>query len=102
MICQLSARSSNSVTDLRALEPATLMTVAEEILEREERESWTNLHEAVAKLYDLLGAMRVEALALGGVKRWNLPEPARMPRPYDRAEPQVVSPAEAFGLMRAS
>jgi hypothetical protein len=102
MICQLSARSSNSVTDLRALDPAALTTFAEEVLEREERESWTNLHEAIARIHDLLAIMRVEALARGGVKRYNLPEPVRLPRPGEDTGPVVVTPGEAARLMIAS
>jgi hypothetical protein len=102
MICRLSAASSNSVTDLRALDPADLTTLAEEVRQREERESWSNMTEALARIFDLLSVMRVENLARGGVKKWNLPEPARMPRPGDElAEARAITPAEAARLMMA-
>lgn len=101
MICQLSASSANSVTDLQSLDHAVLTTLAQEVEKREEREAWTNLHEALARIFDLLAVMRVEALARGGVKKWNLPEPARMPRPGDEAaaEARPLTPAEAARLM---
>jgi hypothetical protein len=104
MICQLSARSANSVADLVGLDPATVTTLAEEIIEQEERTSWGTIHEVLAHVHDLLSVMRVEALALGGVKRHNLPKPERLPRPGDDKanEVRVVSPGEAVRLMMAS
>jgi hypothetical protein len=103
MICQLSAASSNSVTDLQRLDTSALTTLAEEVREREEREAWTNVTEALARIFDLLAVMRVEALALGGVKKWNLPEPVRMPRPGEHsAETRALTPGEAARLMMAN
>lgn len=103
MICQLSATSSNSVTDLQSLDPSALTTLADEVREREDREAWSNLHEAIARIHDLLAVMRVEALARGGVKKWNLPEANRMPRPDDKvAEARALTPGEAARLMIAS
>lgn len=101
MICRLSARSSNSIPDLHGLDVATLSTLAEEVMEREERDAWSNVHELIARVYDLLSIMRVEALALGGVKRYNLPEPTRMPRPGQDVGPVTVSPREAALMMMA-
>jgi hypothetical protein len=102
MICQLSARSSNSVADLQTLHPGEIITLAEEVAEREDALAWDNMHEALARIHDLLAVMRVEALALGGVKRYNLPAPERMPRPGDDGEIPVVTPGEAARLMMAS
>jgi hypothetical protein len=103
MICRLSASSSNSITDLHHLDTPAVMTLAEEVAAREEREAWSNVAEAIARVYDLLAVMRVEALALGGVKRHDLPEAARMPRPGETStETRVVSPREAVRLMLAS
>jgi hypothetical protein len=103
MICRLSATSPNSISDLHELDTPALMTLAEEIAAREERESWDNVAEAIARVYDLLSVMRVEALALGGVKRHNLPEVARMPRPGEQVEQiPVVTPGQAARMMMAS
>lgn len=103
MICQLSARSGNSIVDLSGLGPAALATLADEVRRRDDEGDWTNLHEAIAQVHDLLSLMRVEHLAGIGVKRHDLPTPARMPRPGDKpAEPVVLSPGEAARLMMAA
>ena len=104
MICRLSANSSNSVADLRALDVPAVMTLAEEINERDERMSWENLHEILARIFDLLAIMRVEQLACAGVPRSKVPKPSFMPRPGEETEPEirVVSPGEAVRLMIAS
>jgi hypothetical protein len=103
MICQLSATSSNSIAELSALPVGLVTTLAEEVADREERSAWDNVTEALARIYDLLGVIRVEALALGGVKRHNLPEPPRMPRPGEKVDQiPVVTPGQAARMMMAS
>jgi hypothetical protein len=102
MICQLSARSPNSVAELVALDYPALLTLAEEVHRREEQEAWGSLHEELARIYDLLSVMRVEHLAGIGVKRWNLPEPDRMPRPDDKHEVRALTPGQAAHLMMVS
>lgn len=72
------------------------MTLAEAVRDRLERESWSNVHELLAQLVELLSIMRVEALATAGVKRWSLPEPIHIPRPGedDPKEAIVVTPSQ--------
>lgn len=64
--------------------------------DRNERDSWTNVHELLAQLLEMLSIMRIEALAAAGMKRWNLPEPVRIPRPGDdeHQEAIVVTPSQ--------
>lgn len=77
----------------------TLLTLAEEVREEHEAKQWTTLHELLAGIVDLLGVMRVENLARGGVKPWRLPEPRRVPRPGEKRPEQVAFTAREFALM---
>lgn len=100
MICQLSVLSANSISALAGLDPAALITLAEEVREREGREAWNNVHEILARIHDLLAVIRVEQLAGIGVKPHRLPDVERLPRPGE-SEPKVrvVSPREAALMM---
>lgn len=62
--------------------------------ERDRR--WTQDHELLARLHELLQIMRIEHLIGIGVKRGNLPRFQRIARPDDPVEegPVVVSPRE--------
>lgn len=99
MICQLSARSSNSVADLVTLDHAAVITLADEVRQREEATAWSTMHEQLARIHDLLQIMRVEQLACAGVKDHKLPDMVRMPRPGEDTRPKSVSPAQAARLM---
>lgn len=101
MICWLSAHSSNSVPDLAGLDVTTLSTLMDEIHEREERDAWSNLHEAIARVHDLLAVIRNEALMMGGVKAHNLPKLVRLPRPGEDTRPPALSPREASLFLMA-
>lgn len=79
-----------------------IYTLADEVRERAE---WSNLHEAVAQVHDLLQLVRVEALVGMGVKRHALPEPRRLPRPFDPPEQEqddTVSPRQLALMMGAA
>lgn len=58
-----------------------LMTLADEVGRRRQREHWRQGEEFLAELVELLSIIRREALALGGVKGHHLPEPIRIERP---------------------
>lgn len=94
MICQLSAASSNSVSDLQGLPIEALLSLADEVKEREER--WTVDRELLARVHEMLQLIRIEALVGMGVKRGNLPRFVPVRRPDDPVDegPQVVTPRE--------
>ena len=75
------------------------LTLAEAVRDRNERDSWTNVHELIAQCVELLSVMRIEYLISNGVKRWNLPEPVRVPRPGDEEPKEVVMTPSQFARM---
>lgn len=88
----------NSVAELARSDLPVLLTLAEEVADRDRRESWTTVHEVLAQVHDLLQVMRVEHLMGLGVKSASLPKPVRMPRPGEEpppdAGPRTVSARE--------
>lgn len=78
-----------------------MLTLAEAVRDRNERDSWTNVHELLAQLIELLSIVRIEQLAAAGVKRWSLPEMVRIPRPGDDEpkEAMVVTPSQFARMM---
>ena len=80
---------------MKAQDSDDVLTLLDVVKERNERESWTTLHELLAQLIDVLNVARIEAFAIGGVPRSKLPEPRRVPRPGDKSqETPVLSPRE--------
>ena len=65
------------------------------VRERNDRESWTTVHELIAQAVDAIHVMRMEAFVMAGVPRYKLPDPPRVPRPGDETkEAPVYSPRE--------
>lgn len=65
------------------------------VRERNDRESWTTLHELIAQAIDAIHVMRMEAFVIGGVPRNKLPDAPRVPRPGDETkEAPVLTPRE--------
>lgn len=63
--------------------------------ERQEAERWTTTHELLSQLLELVSIVRVEALAANGVKRWELPDVLRVPRPGQEEEPvKTITPSQ--------
>jgi hypothetical protein len=72
-----------------------VLTLMDCVRERNDRESWTTVHELIAQAVDAIHVMRLEAFVMAGVPRYKLPDPPRVPRPGDKAEETpVVSPRE--------
>lgn len=57
------------------------MTLADEAAAKAKREQWSNTHELLAVVVELLSLVRRESLAVAGVKAHDLPEPVHIDRP---------------------
>lgn len=72
-----------------------VLTLMDAVRERNDRDSWTDLHELLALVVDAINVMRTEAFVIAGVARWKLPDPRRIPRPGDKSqETPVLTPRE--------
>ena len=72
-----------------------MFTLADELQQQVKRDSWSNIHELVAQLIELVSLMRIEALLIAGVKRSKLPSPYHVPRPGEKAkETPVLTPSQ--------
>lgn len=56
-----------------------LAALQDELIEKDQRDSWRVTEELLAQILEMLSIMRGEAWALQGVKRW--PDPISVPRP---------------------
>jgi hypothetical protein len=71
------------------------LTLADAVRERNDRDSWTDLHELLAILVDTLNVMRTEAMLIAGVPRSKLPDPRRVTRPGEKKqETPVLTPGQ--------
>lgn len=65
------------------------------VRERNDRDSWTDLHELVAQVVDALNVARMEAFLIARVPRWKLPDPPRVQRPWEKKqETPVITPGQ--------
>jgi hypothetical protein len=72
-----------------------VLTLADAVRERNDREAWTDLHELLAQVVENLSVLRIEAFLLAGVPRWKLPDAQHIRRPGDTArEAPVVTPGQ--------
>lgn len=75
-----------------------MLTLADEVRARDDE--WSKDTELLVGVFEMLQLIRREQLAGIGVKRQDLPEFHRVPRPGDPPpRPRTVSPREAFALM---
>lgn len=85
--------SAASGIDCRGYEVDELVTLADEIQARRKVESWSTTDELLAQVIEWLSVMRVESLALGGVKKRDLPEPIHIRRPGEQDKKPTVREA---------
>lgn len=68
------------------------------------RERWSPTDELLAGILELSHANYRIALQMGGVKKHELPEPLKVPRPYERTETKntkkKVSPSDFAGWIK--
>jgi len=67
------------------------------------RSRWTSDTELLAGIYEVCHATYVATLAAGGVKRRDLPDPVRVPRPDDqpKTKPKPATGAQLAGWLRS-
>lgn len=72
-----------------------VLVLADAVRERNDRDSWTDVHELLAQLIEWVSIVRVEAWMINGVPRWKLPSVHHVRRPYEsEQEVRVVSVSE--------
>ena len=91
---------------LAATPTMTLATLIDTVHERNERLAWSQTDELLAEVIELLSVMRIEHLAVNGVKHSKLPDIIHIPRPGERAASGassvvVMSPTEYVQAMAA-
>jgi hypothetical protein len=102
MIAQLSVETGIDQSTLYDQRSDDVFTLAEAVRDRLKRESWTNLHEMMAQLIELLSILRTEAWIMRGASRSNAPDPVRVPRPGEKPpEVRTVRPSEFARMMVA-
>lgn len=91
------------MSELLAAEPDMVLGLVAALNDRNEARRWTMEHELLAEIVEMLSVVRNEALAIAGVKHFDLPPRVHIPRPGQEAEDEVpvVSPAE-FAQMTAA
>lgn len=100
MICQLSAQTGIAPALLYAEEPDTVLTLADEVRQRDERRAWSTGDELLASVYEMLQVIRVESLVSRGVKPRDTPEIVRIRRPGEDPPDKrnTVSPRQFAAL----
>jgi hypothetical protein len=72
-----------------------VLTLADAVRDRNDREAWTDLHELLAQVVESISVMRIEAFLIAGVPRWKLPDPHHIRRPGEAVkEATVVTPGQ--------
>lgn len=80
-----------------------LSSLAAETRDKQERMSWTQTDELLARLIELISVMRQEFLLFNGVKSHRLPPVMNIPRPGDKPSgPVRLSAAEFAALNRGA
>lgn len=79
-----------------------VFAIAAAVRERNDRETWTTLHELVATLVEMVSIMRIEAWLIAGVPRWKLPDVTHIPRPGEEEEQvKTIRPGQFLRLQAA-